>query len=135
MHHTNEGNVPRLRVVEVVSSPKQQKHAQNSSQFHGRRNKKRLHNPDLEEHDQENIVKYAMEMKPVLDAVLAYGRKTHGLGALKGSQALVTLIDKIRTLTKQDSPITPACLDQIIKEAEEASTSLKTMFVQAYEEG
>jgi hypothetical protein len=70
-----------------------------------------------------------LEIGPVIEAILAYGKKTHSLGEL---QAAVILED-IASGLKEHAPDEQA-IQELINTAEAHAKAIRSKFVSAYEE-
>ena len=70
-----------------------------------------------ESHDE----KYALEMKPVLQAVQAYARRTYALGTLHGASALDILVERISRLENRSAE-----LDAIVEDAKDISEKFRS---------
>ena len=77
-----------------------------------------------EEDDQQRL---PLEMAPLIQAAIEYGRKTHALGALKTAQALANIVAKLK---KIEHPSVSA----VASEAEMESRKIFALFNIAYNE-
>jgi hypothetical protein len=69
-----------------------------------------------------------MELRPLIQEALAYGRKTHVLGVMKAANVLSNIAVKLRTSqVANDSTVR-----QLINEAEEESNRIVTLFGATY---
>ena len=82
--------------------------------------------PVLSEDDQQRL---PLEMAPLIQAAIEYGRKTHALGALKTAQALANIVAKLKR-----SNISHQTVIDVIKEAEFESQKIFALFNIAYNE-
>lgn len=119
------------RVVYDVARPEQQVRSRKKRRGHGKKQQgvppaKFTQQPvlSLNEDDQQRL---PLEMAPLIQAAIEYGRKTHALGALKTAQALANIVAKLKKIEH------PLVLD-VITEAELESRKIFTLFNIAYNE-
>lgn len=117
------------RTVYDVQKPEQSR-ARKRRRGHGKKpgfNPTKFTQPVLSvENNQQQL---PLEMAPLIQAAIDYGRKTHALGALKTAQALANIVAKL----KQTGLEHPMILDVII-EAELESKKIFGLFNVAYNE-
>jgi hypothetical protein len=92
-----------------------------------KKRRKRRRKPKDAQPEQEPVT-YPLEMRPVMEAVLEYGRRTNAIGSLEGAAALDELVKRIRTLTTS-FPV----LEELADDAERRSSELKAKFRRAYD--
>lgn len=98
----------------------------NTSVKRGRTNKKK-HNVVSYETVSIDVKNRPIELTPVIDAVREYGRRTHSLGALEGANAIVALLNKIRSIEPTNDE-----LKQVIDEGEKSVNHLKSYLHKVY---
>lgn len=70
----------------------------------------------------------SMEIQPLIKAAMAYGRKTHALGAMKAASALSSMVERLKALEVQ-----PPGLTEIVQEAEVEATAIRALLCESYE--
>ena len=117
------------RVVYDVQRPEQAK-SRKRRRGHGKKpgqQPTKFTQPVLNNEDDQQ--RLPLEMTPLIQAAIDYGRKTHALGALKTANTLANIVVKL----KETGLIHPIVLDVII-EAETESRKIFGMFNVAYNE-
>lgn len=112
---------PRRTVLEMQPEPKP------AGNRRGSRTNKKKHVVPTYESVNIDVKNRPIELTPVIEAVQEYGRRTHSLGALEGANAIVKLLNKIRTIepTNED-------LQQVIVEGEKSVVHLKSYLHKVY---
>ena len=78
--------------------------------------------------DIDNINPISMELQPLIKAAVAYGRKTHALGAMKAASALSSIVNRLKALEDGAPEIS-----EIVKDAEIEASTIRTMLCESYE--
>jgi hypothetical protein len=127
MNNPDEASRPRRVVLDVVGpSP-----PVNHTNQHRKRNKRRGGGHPHQHVIEEDVIfpPCPLEMRPVIEATLQYGRRTHALGALEGAEALDDVVKRIKML----APLSDTIIE-IIKHAESRVSELKGLLITAYSE-
>jgi hypothetical protein len=93
-----------------------------------RKKRRRKRRKPRDAQPEQEPVTYPLEMRPVMEAVLEYGRRTNALGSLEGAAALAELAKRIRMLS-----ISVPGLELLAEDAERKSAELKAKFASAYD--
>ena len=117
--------------------------SQNSSQstYHAGSNVKRRKNKhqrhqnnrhvEYVKHVDENGYSLPLEMKPVIDVIMQYGRKTNALGNLGAAQILSDISIELRKIGLDK---TNQAVKELVENAERTAENIRLQFENAYDE-
>lgn len=90
--------------------------------------------PALSDEECELQQQVPLEMGPLVQAAIDYGRRTHAMGALSAANVLARIASKLRiTLGDISEPVLRSELLTVIGEAETTSRAIFNKFSSAYE--
>lgn len=72
-----------------------------------------------------------MELNPLVQAAMSYGRKTHALGAMRAVEVLVSIAARLKASNLVGDPT----IQRVILDAEQESTRIMSSMGTAYNEG